>query len=126
MFLPHWISTVAFPKFLIKPKLDPNKIEFLREIYNTKLHMNFFCCVCNLIKGISSTLKLTQPQNNRVMLLYTSPFTDSQIFLIFLSTSPHRSTAIHPWIRCYLSIISSKKLISKFNTHREFYGIGEE
>ena len=88
--------------------------------------MKFFCRVCNPTTLISSTLKLTRHHNNRVMLLYTTPFTSAQIFLIFLTASPHKSTAIHPWIRCYLFIISGKKLISEFDAHREFYGVGEE
>ena len=60
------------------------------------------------------------------MLLCTALFTDAQFFLIFLTASPHKSRAIHPRTQCYLSIISGKKLISEFEAHREFYGVGKE
>ena len=60
------------------------------------------------------------------MLLCTTLFTDAQFFLIFLTASPHKSIAKHPWTRCYLSAILGKKLISEFEAHREFYGVGKE
>ena len=116
--LPTWL----FPKILIQLELDVIKIEFLTKIFITKLHVNFFVVY---VPQISSTLNfLKSILNLKIIKLGCYTPLHSQIHRLI--DFPHRSTTIHPQIRCHLFIISGKKPISKFDAHREFYGIGEK